>query len=1065
MLRHLILFEIQFYTRKIAFYGLLLAFLAFGILVGTSAGIAFPNITKNSPYAINFILGLFSLVSLFPIIVVAAQSLLREKDAGFEQILYATPLKVRDYFVSRFLLVFGMATLCFSLFLMGYAVGHLMKMAENDAWGAFRLSYYLHSFSVIVLPNIFLCTVLVCCAAWFSKRKMGIYLSGLGIYVLYMVVSIFSNSPLIAGASPASAGAMSWAAKLDPFGMAAFFEQTHHWSASTRNTTVLQLSGNLLINRIAVVLLASTLLFFAYKSFTFNILGDRKKQKTPSESSNTEGSIYRRTATQTEGKRYAFLTVLSFLTIDLKSIVKSVSFVVLIILSLFALGMEIYGAIDGGIRLPQNYVTTTLMCNTILATLPVLLLFSTLFYGSELVWKSQSVHFDALENTTRYAPRLLFLSKFLTLLCLVFVLIACSILMGIGFQQAYQYPLIDWATYLSLFYFLGLPTAICALLILALHYLMGKKYTALSVSALFLLLTNASLGKAFGFSHSLLRFANFLPDKISEMNGFGYLPHAFFIKMAYSFFFAFLMVMLALFFQNKPFFKSIASLKLTPIFAFLGPLSIMAFLGLNLAKNSPNVSKIARIDAQQSYEEAYKIYKNRAKPSVTTIKTSIDLFPEQNYYTVKGSYILVNKTADTIAEILLNTSKDLTWNAIESKQLDLIKKDDTFGQYLFKIRKPMLPNDSIVLDFGFEYRLNPLQGHQSFNAIVENGTFMRISNFFPHIGYDADDEIEDKEERKKRNMSEKEALTKVDARLKTPYNYEFIDFDALISTSAEQTAVSVGHLDSTFTKNNRRYCHYVARAIPFRFAVSSAKYAVEKSNYAGIGIEILYHSQHHQNIQHLMTRIKQSLAYCETNFGAYPYKSIRFAEISRFTEGFAATAYPASIFINERHLHINLNADKQQDIINELAGHELSHQWWGNAQLQPDYREGSGLLTETLAQYTELMLYKLAHGAAKMQDLVNLHRELYDSEKAFSGEAALYNADPNNANVIYNKGLVKMHELYVLIGEKRINSALKNLLAQHRYPLPPATSLDVMAALKAVVERDKHEAIEDIFKK
>ena len=39
--------------------------------------------------------------------------------------------------------------------------------------------------------------------------------------------------------------------------------------------------------------------------------------------------------------------------------------------------------------------------------------------------------------------------------------------------------------------------------------------------------------------------------------------------------------------------------------------------------------------------------------------------------------------------------------------------------------------------------------------------------------------------------------------------------------------------------------------------------------------------------------------YCEANFGSYPFKTIRFAEISSFTKGFAATAYPATIYMVE----------------------------------------------------------------------------------------------------------------------------------------------------------------------
>lgn len=60
----------------------------------------------------------------------------------------------------------------------------------------------------------------------------------------------------------------------------------------------------------------------------------------------------------------------------------------------------------------------------------------------------------------------------------------------------------------------------------------------------------------------------------------------------------------------------------------------------------------------------------------------------------------------------------------------------------------MLPNDSIVVSFDFEYEIHPINNHQSFNAIVENGAFMRISNYFPKIGYNLENEIGDELERK-----------------------------------------------------------------------------------------------------------------------------------------------------------------------------------------------------------------------------------------------------------------------------------------------------------------------------
>ncbi len=1061
MLGHLILFEWKFYSSKISFYVILLSFLGLGIWVGTSAQISFPNILYNSPYAINFLLGLFSLACLFPIVIIAAQSLLREKDSQFEHILYSTPITIKNYFVSRFLFVFGVAIVTFLLFIFGYMIGHLIEMENSEKWGAFHLIYYLNSFLVIVLPNIFLCTVIVCSTAWLSKNKMLIYLSGLGIYVVYMVVSIFSNSPMLASASPVSDSAMKLSAKLDPFGMAAFFEQTQYWTALEKNTLILVLSGNLLINRIAYTTLAFAFLYATYKHFQFKISKKQKKKIEDTDKSTNERYAYRRITTKSSGKKYFISTVLSFLRIDLKSTLKSVPFILLIAITLFVLGMEMYGAIESGIRLPQYFATTTLMANTILATIPFLLLLAMLFYGSELVWKIENSNFSAIENSTPFSNIALFISKFMVLISIAMILILFAITIGILFQVLFQYPAIDWGTYLSLFYFIGLPASFCGLVIIAFQYIIRNKYVALSVSSIFLCLTHTSLGKIIGFKHPLLRFANTIPDAFSDINGLGYLPTRFSITMLYSSFFALLVSVLAIHLMNKKVLKIKSKSAVVLISTF------MAFLlsGIYIMTESEVISPKNQMNWQQQYEEKYKSYKNNPKPTVTDVKANIALFPENNSYKVQGKYILINKSQSEISEILISTSNEINWSFITSSQLTLVRKDEEFGQYLFKMKEKMLPNDSISIDFDFEYRINPLKGHQSFNAMVDNGSFIRISNYFPFIGYNINNEIEDKLERKKRGMPLQEALTKVEAPLENPYNYEFINFDAIISTSADQTAVSTGELVKKYSKNNRRYFQYKAKDIPFRFAVSSARYTIQKSNYNDISIEILHEPKHNQNISHLINSIKKTMQYCETNFGKYPYKTIRFAEISSFTKGFAATAYPATIYVNEAQFHLNLTQGEGQDIINELAGHELSHQWWGNALLKPDYREGSGVLIETLAQYTQLMLYKNEYGIVKMQEMVELYKEMYESQKAFSGEEALYNSDPNNANVIYNKGLVKMYDLYLLIGEENINLALKRLLTKHRFPLPPATSLDLMNELKTVTQKENYLKLDDIFKK
>src|SRR5690606_33685277 len=100
-----------------------------------------------------------------------------------------------------------------------------------------------------------------------------------------------------------------------------------------------------------------------------------------------------------------------------------------------------------------------------------------------------------------------------------------------------------------------------------------------------------------------------------------------------------------------------------------------------------------------------------------------------------------------------------------------------------------------------------------------------------------------------------------------------------------------------------------------------------------------------------------------------------------------------------------------QDVINELAGHELSHLWWGNNQISPDDREGATVLTESLAMYTEMMLYKKMYGAEEMKERLKIHQQIYDNEKGLSENQPLYKVTDENIHISYSKGALVMAKL------------------------------------------------------
>jgi ABC-2 type transport system permease protein len=163
--------------------------------------------------------------------------------------------------------------------------------------------------------------------------------------------------------------------------------------------------------------------------------------------------------------------------------------------------------------------------------------------------------------------------------------------------------------------------------------------------------------------------------------------------------------------------------------------------------------------------------------------------------------------------------------------------------------------------------------------------------------------------------------------------------------------------------------------------------------------------------------------------------------------------------------HTNIKADRQQDLINELAGHELAHLWWGTNQIFPDERPGAIMLTETLAMYTEMMLVKRMHGQKRLLENISMHRGLYLDERGYATEHPLYLVGPEERHVGYSKGLLAMYQLSRLIGEERLNLALKNFLVNNAYPNPEPLSTDLLKEIYAVSEPSLHPKLDDLFKK
>lgn len=191
------------------------------------------------------------------------------------------------------------------------------------------------------------------------------------------------------------------------------------------------------------------------------------------------------------------------------------------------------------------------------------------------------------------------------------------------------------------------------------------------------------------------------------------------------------------------------------------------------------------------YEKQFKKYQNLPQPDITDITTDIKLYPSENAYHITGKYILKNQSDQPVSKILINFNKDLNIeSAVFQSESQSIKIHENTAEIL--LQQPMQPDSTASLNFSLSYQWYAVNGHQSFNAIIENGSFMRISRYYPSVGYQKDDEIQDEHTRSTFNLGKP-------TKLKTPeapevIKKDFINLKMTVSTEMNQTVAGTGDL-------------------------------------------------------------------------------------------------------------------------------------------------------------------------------------------------------------------------------------------------------------------------------
>jgi aminopeptidase N len=388
----------------------------------------------------------------------------------------------------------------------------------------------------------------------------------------------------------------------------------------------------------------------------------------------------------------------------------------------------------------------------------------------------------------------------------------------------------------------------------------------------------------------------------------------------------------------------------------------------------------------------------------------------------------------------------------------------------YALATPLAPGARLPLEFELAYAPKGLFGLGQDLPVVANGTFFNNS-LLPHIGYQRAVELRDPRDRKKHGLPAQERALPRDDPKGLANNYigsdaDWVTFDAVISTAPDQTAVAPGILEKEWKAKGRRYFHYkMDKPILNFYAFQSARYAVKHDWWQDAGIEIYYHPGHEFNLDRMNKGVKASLEYYTKNFSPYQHRILRIVEFPRYAS--FAQSYPNTIPYSEAMGFVAKVDDrnpKDVDFPFYVTAHEVAHQWWAH-QLVGGNTRGATVLSETLSEYSALMVMKKQFGPDRMRRFLRYDLDRYLLGRALENSKELPLADNENQDYIhYRKGSLAMYQLQDILGEDKVNAVLRNLLQQYAYHTAPYPSVTVLVeGLRKITPPDQAYLIDDLF--
>jgi ABC-2 type transport system permease protein len=1075
MLWQILRFELRYWLRSwmLWIFFLIIAALIFAATSSDhiTIGDSLQNTYRNAPFVVeNFysFIGLFTLL-MTPAFVNSAAA--RDFSYRTFEIIFSTPLRRRDYLLGRF----AGATLVSIVPALGVSVGILlakyMPWIDPERWGPVNWAAHLQGILVFAVPNaIFMAAVLFAIAVW-ARNEIAPFIGALVLLTGYGVTEALTQN----------LERERIAALLDPFAIRAFSVATKYWTVAEKNTQAIGFDGLLLWNRLLWLAVGGVIFAFAYRRFSF---AEKRAKVKPVEIAPVLDApppiLQVSAAPHLRGTRWP--QFLASVRVQLFGVVKSTAFIVIVLAGLLnsipSVAMSAREAFDG-----TSYPVTYWVLEIIAGTLYMFLLGMITFYAGVLVWKDRDARMDEIHDALPIPDWLSYASRLTALISIVLLVQFVALLSGIVVQTWLGYHRYQFGLYLKEMFVRDASFFLfSAVLAFFIHALSPNKYVGYFAFITFLVL-NFFVWRPLNVATHLVQFGTRPPVTYSDFFGDAPFRAAWdWFTLYWLLFCGVLAIATVLFWPRGKqsrwserwheaglrFHGGLRPLALVCLLLFAAAGGWIAY---NTMVLNPLVGPTERQRQQADYEKTYKRFEKLPQPRGRSVKYTIDIYPESRNMVMRGEALIVNPYAQPLREMHFTVDRNYH-TQIDLPGAVLAKDDARLGYRIYRFTTPFQPGESRTLHFTVESRTRGFENSVSNLELVQNGTFFN-NGVGPTIGYRPDRELDDANDRRKYGLKEIDLMPALERHCTADCmeNYlgghsDWMDVETVIGTSPDQIAVAPGSLVREWRGDGgRRYFEYKLDHPSLGFySFISARYEVAREDWNGIKLEVYYLKEHPWNVPRMLNSMRKSLDYYTRNFGPYGHKEARIIEFPRVAR--FAQAFPGTMPYSEAIGFIaDLNHPDDIDSVFYVVAHEMGHQWWAHQVIGANM-EGATLLSETMAQYSALILMEKEYGRDLERKFLKFEMDRYLRSRGRERlkEHPLLTVESNQGYVHYRKGSVVMYYLKEMIGEDAVNRALRKIIEQYGYAPPPyPVSWALVDALREETPPQYQYLLKDLF--